>query len=43
MNQNAMSENFIRRWGGRGGNGTDISLLHLVLGRPVGKKSMFFV
>ena len=38
-----MSENFIRRWGGGGGNGTDISLLHLVLGRPVGKKSMFFV
>ena len=29
--------------GGAGGNGTDISLLHLVLGRPVGKKSMFFV
>ena len=29
--------------GGGGGNGTDISLLHLVLGRPVGKKSMFFV
>lgn len=29
--------------GGGGGNGTDISLLHLVLGRPVRKKSMFFV